>query len=42
MSFFVYSVYRNVSYNNLVGDIPTINNFSRFSIDRWVTCWLEL
>lgn len=26
---------RNVSYNNLVGDIPTTNNFSRFSPDRW-------
>ncbi|KAG0469216.1 hypothetical protein HPP92_018544 [Vanilla planifolia] len=26
----------NVSYNNLVGDIPTINNFSRFSFESFV------
>ena len=26
---------RNVSYNNLAGDIPTANNFSKFSPDRY-------
>lgn len=27
---------RNVSYNNLGGELPTNNNFSRFSPDRFV------
>ena len=33
--FFFFSCFRNLSYNNLSGVIPSMKNFSRFSADRY-------